>query len=87
MFEEQVNELRIAKQLFRRFQTDLDESYDKWRIENEHKIAGAEQAKMDMKGLEDRLRAYVVVHYQNTGNKKPHPKLGIRAPEAPIYDH
>ena len=85
MFDDQVSKLHAARQLFRRFQTEVDESYDEWRAQNDAIIARAEQASADMRGIEDGLRARVVMHYQNTGNKKPHPKLGIRAPEVPVY--
>lgn len=86
MFEEQVSNLYAARQLVRQFQTDVDESYEEWRAKNEIKIARAEQAKMDLKEIEDGLRAAIVTHYSETGDKKPHPKLGIRISQVAVYD-
>ncbi len=86
MFDEQVSKLHAARQLFRRFQTDVDKSYDEWRLENGDKIARVEQASSDMREIEDGLRTAIGLRYLATGDKKPHPKLGVRVSEVPVYE-
>ena len=87
MFDEQVSELRAARQLVRQLQTEVDESYEGWRLAHHRDlIARHEQAKADMKELDVELRAAVVFHHGETGEKKPHPKLGVRVSEVPAYD-
>ena len=86
MFEEQVSKLRAARQLAQQFQGEVDESYDEWRLLNGDKIARAEQAKSDLLDLDKALRADIVQHYEDTGDKKPHAKLGVRVSEKPVYD-
>jgi len=86
MFEEQVSKLRAARELVQQFKQAVDESYEEWRAQNEDKIARVAQAKMDLKEIEDYLRVDIVMYYQETGNKKPHPKLGVRVAWTPTYD-
>ena len=85
MFDEQVSEIHITRHLVRQCQVDVDESYEEWRAQNEVKIARHDQAKIILKELEDGLRTAIVEHYAETGDKKPHPKLGLRVSEAPVY--
>lgn len=86
MLEEQVSKLHAAKQLVRQFQVDVDESYEEWRAANEGKIARSEQARMDMKEIEAELRLSIVEHYEKTGDKKPHPKPGVRVSDVPVFE-
>lgn len=85
-FGEQVSLLRAARAASWTFQEELDESYEVWRLANEGKIARLEQAKKGDREIEEELRQAIVAHYQSTGNKKPHPKLGVRVSEVPVYD-
>ena len=84
-FDEQVSKLRDAKQLVRQCQAAVDESYEEWRAANENWIARAEQAKLDLKEREGYLRLDIMEYYEETGDKKPHPKLGVRVSEVPVY--
>jgi len=86
MFGEQVSKLRIARQLVNQCQRDVDVAYEEWQRECEQMIARAERAKMDAKEIENSLRVMVVMSYKETGDKKPHPKLGVRVSEVPIYE-
>jgi len=86
MFEEEVFELaRLRKR-----QAELKDEVDKLRREweeanadilNEYaltrEIAGATEAT---------LRATIVSHFERTGDKKPHPRLGIRETIKVLYD-
>lgn len=85
-FDEQVSELHITRQLVRQCQVAVDESYEEWRAQNEFNIARAEQAKLDLKEREGHLRLDILEYYgESGGDKKPHPKLGIRVSEVPVY--
>jgi hypothetical protein len=84
-FGEQVSKLHAARQLVRQCQIAVDESYEEWRAANGEWIARAEQAKLDLKEREGYLRLDIVEHYEETGDKKPHPKLGVRVLEVPVY--
>jgi hypothetical protein len=86
MFDEQVSKLQAARQLAWKFKQEVDESYEEWRAANGSIIACMEQAKMDLAEIEDQLRADIVLNYQESGDKKPHPKLGIRVSEVPQYN-
>lgn len=86
MFNEEISKLRAAKQLTQQFQKEVDESYEEWRAQNESILARHEQAKLDMKEIEVELRLAVLDHYQDTGEKKPHPKLGVRVLARPVYN-
>lgn len=89
-FGEQVSNLQAARRLVQQFQKEVDDSYedsyDEWRAANEDVIARAEQAKKNMQEIEYGLRNAIVMHYDKTGDKKPHPKLGVRVSEVPVYD-
>ena len=84
-FESRVSQLRAARQLAASFQEKVDVSHDVWRAANKEKILRADVAKQDLKEIESSLRADIVGHYKETGNKKPHLKLGVRVSEVPIY--
>ena len=85
-FDEQVNELNAARQLVRQCQVAVDESYEKWRAQNEFTIARHEQAKLNLKEREGYLRRDILEYYEESGgDKKPHPKLGVRVSEIPVY--
>lgn len=85
-FDEQVSKLHAARKLVRQWQVAVDESYEEWREQNEVRIAKAEQAKLNLKEREDYLRLDILEYYERTGDKKPHPKLGIRVLEVPVYE-
>lgn len=85
-FGEQVSKLHAARQLASQCQVAVDESHDEWRAANEDVIARAEQAKKDLKEIDDGLRTAICLRYLATGDKKPHPKLGVRVSEKPVYD-
>ncbi len=85
-FDEQVSKLHAARHLVRQCQAAVDESYEEWRAANENWIARAEQAKLDLKEREGYLRLDILEYYEESGGgKKPHPKLGVRVSEVPVY--
>jgi len=56
----------------------LDETYKVWESENRHTIEAVECIKKDLAEEEARLRELTLAAYQETGNKKPAPGVGIR---------
>ncbi|MCK9571163.1 hypothetical protein M0R72_19595 [Candidatus Pacearchaeota archaeon] len=64
----------------------LDETYKIWESENRHTIESAAQISKDLAEEEARLRELTLAAYQETGNKKPTPGVGIRVVKKAEYE-
>lgn len=85
-FDEQVSKLHAARRLVHQYQVIVDESYEEWRAANENEIDRAECAKLDLKEREGYLRLDILEYYEETGDKKPHSKLGVRVSDVPVFE-
>lgn len=74
----------------RRKKAEIDEeikvSREAWMEENAGKILAASVAGDLVVEMEEKIRAAAVAIYQETGNKKPAPGVGIREVETLDYD-
>lgn len=86
MFEQEVESLRIKRETVARLEAEVDALRQDWEKDHQPTLEALASAKRQLAELDHALRAQVVAQYLATGLKSPHPGLGIRVSEVPVYD-
>ena len=81
-----VIELAEARRSATESQQKYDEAFADWESANEQLVLRRDGDKAYASALEGELRAATAEYYKATGDKKPHPTLGIRVGKRAIYD-
>jgi|GEM_PF-5228641 len=81
-----VIELAEARRSATESQQKYDEAFADWESANEQLVLRRDGDKAYASALEDELRAATAEYYKATGEKKPHPAVGIRVGKRAIYD-
>lgn len=78
MFEKEVKELAEKRGRVCLLDTTVEALRKEWVERHEDILNRLVAAKKELAEADRELRMDVVAHYEKTGEKKPHPKLGVR---------
>jgi hypothetical protein len=78
MFEDRVKELAEKRERAAGLDAAAEALRQQWEKEHEELLDEVTKAKTELAEADYNLRLAVIAHYVETGEKKPHPKLGIR---------
>ena len=86
MFEEEVLELAGLRERQAELKDRVDNLRREWEEANADILSEYFLAKEIATVTEATLRAVIVSHFERTGDKKPHPRLGVRETIKVLYD-
>lgn len=86
MFEEEVLALAKLRNRQAQLKDEVDKLRQEWEKANANILSEYALTKEIATATEATLRATIVSHFERTGNKKPHPRLGIRETVKVLYD-
>ena len=78
MFENEIRDLAEKRGLVLELDAKVEALRQQWFKEHEGLLDRLVTAKADLSKADRKLRLDVIANYEATGQKKPHPKLGIR---------
>ena len=78
MFENEIRDLAEKRRLVAELDAEVETRRLQWEKENRVPLAKLVSAKRALAEADHGLRLDVIASYEATGQKKPHPKLGIR---------
>ena len=84
--EEDVRKLAALRRHKAEIDEEINASREAWMDENAEKILAASVAGDRITEMEEKIRAEAVAVFQETGDKKPAPGVGIREVEKLDYD-
>ena len=85
MFEEEILDLAERRGRVEELGAQVAHLRRGWEKEHEELLTDYADAAATAQAVESNLRELVVLHFERTGDKKPHPKLGIRERVKVIY--
>ena len=78
MFEDRVEDLAKKRERVATLDAEVEVLRQQWEKEHEGLLNNLVRRKKELAEADHSLRLDVIAHYEETGEKKPHPKLGIR---------
>ena len=78
MFENEIKDLAEKRKLVAELDAQMEKLRQQWEKEHEGLLTRLVAAKRELAEVDHGLRLDVIANYEATGQKKPHPKLGIR---------
>jgi len=84
--ERQIEAVRDFRAKLAQEKTILDTSREEWYAQNSEQIIYVEHIKHELELSEAALREATLSAYEETGNKKPAPGVGIREAKKVIYE-
>ena len=78
MFEDRIKDLAEKRKLAAELSAQVEALRQQWKKEHKGLLTQVVAAKRKLAEADHGLRLDVIANYEATGQKKPHPKLGIR---------
>ena len=78
MFENEIKDLAEKRKRVAELDAQLEKLRQQWEKEHEEPLAQIVVARRELAKADEALRLDIIANYEATGQKKPHPKLGIR---------